>query len=36
MLVYPLSKITNLSVKLSIFPEECKIGKLKPLSKKSL
>ena len=24
VLAYPLAKITNLSVKLSVFPEECK------------
>ena len=34
MLAYPLPRITNLSVKLSVFPEEYKIEKLKPLFKK--
>ena len=34
MLAYPLAKILNLSVKLFVFPEECKIAKLKPLFKK--
>ena len=30
----PLRNIINLSIKLSIFPEECKIAKLKPIFKK--
>ena len=34
VLAYPFSKIINLSIKLSAFPEECKIAKLKPLFKK--
>ena len=34
VLAYSLPKIINLSVKLSVFPEECKIAKLKPLFKK--
>ena len=34
ILVLPLRNIINLSIKLSIFPEECKIPKLKPIFKK--
>ena len=34
VLAYPLSKIVNLLVKLSVFLEEGKIAKLKPLFKK--
>ena len=34
VLVDPLSKIVNLSAKLSVFTEECKIARLKPLFKK--
>ena len=34
ILVLPLRNIKNLSIKLSIFPEECKIPKLKPIFKK--
>lgn len=34
VLAYPLSRIVNLSVRLSVFLEECKIAKLKPLFKK--
>jgi len=30
----PISKLCNLSIRLSIFPEKCKIAKLKPLFKK--
>ena len=30
----PLRNIINLSIKLSTFPEECKIAKLKPIFKK--
>ena len=30
----PLENIINLSIKLSTFPEECKIAKLKPIFKK--
>lgn len=36
VLVYPLSRTIYLSVKLSIFLEESKIVKLKPLFKKKL
>ena len=36
MLAYPLAKVINLSVKLSVFPEEHKIAKLKPLFKKGV
>ena len=32
---YPLSRIINLLVKLSVFPEECKIATLKTLFKKA-
>ena len=35
VLAYPLSKIINLSVKLSVLPEESKVAKLKPLFKKA-
>ena len=34
VLSYLRSKIINLSIKLSVFPEECKIAKLKLLFKK--
>ena len=34
VLAYPLSRIVNLSVRLSVFLEECKIAKLEPLFKK--
>ena len=35
MLAYPLSRFTKLLlVKLSVFPKECKIAKLKPQFKK--
>ena len=34
LLVLPLRNIINLSIKLSTFPEECKIAKLKPIFKK--
>ena len=34
VLVFPLGNIINLSIKLSTFPEECKIAKLKPIFKK--
>ena len=33
ILVLPLRNIINLSIKLSIFPEQCKIAKLKPIFK---
>ena len=33
-LALPLRNIINLSIKLSTFPEECKIAKLKPVFKK--
>ena len=33
-LALPLSQICNLSIKLSVFPNECKLAKLKPLYKK--
>ena len=35
VLALPLRNIINLSIKLSTFPEECKIAKLKPTFKKS-
>ena len=35
ILVLPLLNIINLSIKLSTFPEECKIAKFKPIFKKS-
>ena len=35
VLALPLGNIINLSIKLSSFPEECKIAKLKPVFKKS-
>lgn len=35
MLPYPLSKIINMLVKISVLPEESEIVKLKPLFKKS-
>ena len=35
VLALPLRKIINLSIKLSTFPEESKIAKLKPVFKKS-
>ena len=34
MLAVPSKNIINLSIKLSTFPEECKIAKLKPIFKK--
>ena len=34
VLSLPLRNIINLSIKLSTFPEECKIAKLKPILKK--
>ena len=34
VLALPLGNIINLSLKLSTFPEECKIVKLKPILKK--
>ena len=34
VLALPLENIINLSIKLSTFPEECKIAKLKPTFKK--
>ena len=34
VLALPLGNITNLSIQISIFPEECKIAKLKPIFKK--
>ena len=34
VVAYPLSRFINLFVKLSIFLEECKIARLKPLFKK--
>ena len=34
VLPLPLRKIINLSIKLSPFPEECKIAKLQPIFKK--
>ena len=34
LLVVPITKLCNLSIKLSIFPDDCKIAKLKPLFKK--
>ena len=34
VLALPLGNIINLSIKLSTFPEECKIAKLKPIFKK--
>ena len=34
VLAVPLGNIINLSIKLSAFPEECKIAKLKPMFKK--
>ena len=34
VLALPLRNIINLSIKLSTFPEECKIAKLKPIFKK--
>ena len=34
LLALPLGNIKNLSIKLSAFPEECKIAKLKPILKK--
>ena len=35
VLAYHCLKLTNLSVKLSVFPEECNISRLKPLFKKA-
>ena len=34
VLALPISQIFNLSIKLSSFPDDCKISKLKPLFKK--
>ena len=34
VLTLPLENIINLSIKLSTFPEECKIAKVKPIFKK--
>ena len=34
VLALPLRNMINLSIKLSTFPEECKIAKLKPMFKK--
>ena len=34
VLAYTWSKVTNLSAELSVFPEECKVAKRKPLLKK--
>ena len=34
VLALPLRNIINISMKLSTFPEECKIAKLKPIFKK--
>ena len=34
VLALPLRNIINVSIKLSTFPEECKIAKLKPIFKK--
>ena len=34
VLALPLGNIINLSMKLSTFPEKCKIAKLKPILKK--
>ena len=34
LLTLLLGNIINLSIKLTIFPEECKIAKLKPILKK--
>ena len=34
VLALPVRNIINLSIKLSAFPEECKIAKLKPKFKK--
>ena len=34
VLAYSLAKMISLSVKLSFFPEKCKIARLKPLFKK--
>ena len=34
VLAFPLRNIINLSIKLSNFPEECKIANFKPISKK--
>ena len=34
LLVEPITKLCNLSIKLSTFPDDCKIAKLKPLFKK--
>ena len=36
LLAYSMCRIENLLVKLSVFPEECLIAKLKPLFKKRL
>ena len=34
VLALPLRNIINVSIKLSTFPEKCKIAKLKPMFKK--
>ena len=34
VLALPISQIFNLSIKLSSFPDDCKISKLEPLFKK--
>ena len=34
VLAYPLSRITNVSVKVSLIPEECTIVNIKPLFEK--
>ena len=34
LLVLPLKNIINLSIKISTFPEECKIAQLEPIFKK--
>ena len=34
VLAFLLKNVINLSIKLSTFPEDCKIAKLKPVSKK--
>ena len=35
VMALPLRNMINLSIKLSTFPEECKIAKLKPIIKKA-
>ena len=34
VLAFPLRNVINLSIKLSTFPEDCKVAKLKPILKK--